>query len=269
MKSRYGRSAAFTLVELLVVIGIIAVMISILLPALNKARRAGQTVSCASNMRQLGFAFNAYINDNHGMIPYAAIDDSSLGWYDNWPHSINQYLGQGAVTAAGRYNAAKVYACPSDKWVLPAGFSPLSYGMTCQGDEPGLIRTTASWGTLNAPPKISRLMPSPEIILLVERHGTALGSAGVQYGNTSSCPYDQHAHMRLDGSYITDRAPDYCPHSDAKTRRWNYLFCDGHVSFLSETETVNKNPGTGNPYGILTNGDFWPTPGKYWSAARD
>lgn len=60
---------AFTLVELLVVIGIIAVLIALLLPALIGAKKQAQKIACASNMRQIGLACLAYVAENRGCLP--------------------------------------------------------------------------------------------------------------------------------------------------------------------------------------------------------
>src|SRR6476646_4303280 len=68
-RSRSQRRSGFTLVELLVVIGIIAVLIGVLLPALNKAREAARQVQCLSNMKQLANAVMMYCGDNKGWMP--------------------------------------------------------------------------------------------------------------------------------------------------------------------------------------------------------
>jgi prepilin-type N-terminal cleavage/methylation domain-containing protein/prepilin-type processing-associated H-X9-DG protein len=68
-RPRAGSRSAFTLVELLVVIGIIALLISVLLPALTKARRAANTIACLANLRSIGQALTIYVTENNGYLP--------------------------------------------------------------------------------------------------------------------------------------------------------------------------------------------------------
>src|SRR5512146_775255 len=77
---RRTTATAFTLVELLVVIGIIGLLLAILLPVLGKARAAARTVACAANLRSIGQAMVMYAAENRGAIPGSGWTSGALFW---------------------------------------------------------------------------------------------------------------------------------------------------------------------------------------------
>ena len=100
----YRKGTLFTLVELLVVISIILILISILLPSLNKARESGESAVCRSNAKQILLGYLSYTADyNDYYLPLAAIDEYS-SWSRRWGHRL--YF-QGYVPQV------KTFLCPT------------------------------------------------------------------------------------------------------------------------------------------------------------
>jgi prepilin-type N-terminal cleavage/methylation domain-containing protein/prepilin-type processing-associated H-X9-DG protein len=113
-------SRAFTLVELLVVIGIIALLISILMPTLSKARAQAQRVVCASNMRQLALAVNIYVKDSNGWLPFVCagnIPANQPGWlYTKSKLSTPRRQAKDAESSVlyKTLRTVNVFRCPND-----------------------------------------------------------------------------------------------------------------------------------------------------------
>jgi prepilin-type N-terminal cleavage/methylation domain-containing protein len=108
---------AFTLVELLVVIGIIAILIGILLPALNSARERARRAVCLSNLRSIGQLFQIYANANKDQIPIGVSGDEMQFNYVIWRRAAGgapKYQAFGLLHMTGLMQDPHVFHCPSD-----------------------------------------------------------------------------------------------------------------------------------------------------------
>ena len=244
------RRRGITLAELLVVLGLIAVLIALLLPVLGKVRRQANVIKCSARLRQLGAAIGMYVNENRGRLPFG-YDGLQRAGPVFWFEPVSQYLGFGR--APGRQLTRADYAkmvCDCPEWEgLKYADDPFGAGLG-HGDV----------GTVyNAEPS-SPIDPGNGLGVMWQ--SGILAYKGPRYYKVTEITYRAERGQVFDGDspYAIvgwDVRPDGMSWTPFPHARWvgldlsrhgarslrepngsNVLFFDGHVALLSPADTM-------------------------------
>jgi prepilin-type N-terminal cleavage/methylation domain-containing protein len=223
--SRPRRCSAFTLVELLVVIGIIALLIGILMPALNRARIQSRTVACASNLHQLGLVFHMYANENKGSVPLYK-ECGPLQWFLFYrPYLVKDEMltspNPGSRNLHRLGELMPVFDCPETENEV---FFNLSGADNANN---GLQRKTFDYMMVcSYPPKLARM--KKDSILMIDHRADLAWFSSVSGGTWPGGFWNIHY---LAGSYAPSYAPGYHHNGGA-----NLMFPDASVAYHKRVE---------------------------------
>src|SRR5213594_1247344 len=184
------KRAAFTLVELLVVVALITVLIAILLPTLGKVRGHAARIACLSNLRQLGIALLSYANENRGVFPGAA--SVLQGQDEDWVHWQPNRDAKNSTLWAHLGGNLEVLKCPlgvPERLGGPAPPYPYSYSVNMRFTSLFTRGVIPAWA--HPPCKLGRVVKPSRKILAAEEDATVIsdGAWHRDSGPNSKMPY--------------------------------------------------------------------------------
>lgn len=238
---RHDEPHGFTLIELLVVISIIALLISILLPALKAARESGKQVTCASQMRQYTMGALMYTMDNDDWIPAYARDGGSDGRLD-YKNTIAPYVG-GETHASGD-TAAETLAKRMRNEELPVRTCPTGLARTGAHFAGGSGGVVAPFVWVNqygpgSPPglRMDDIHRPSDFVMFLDTAAPVMGWDGttVYTPNIYTFSYDASGDGISDSNVSVFSAYNIPYNGAAMIHQGglNWSHCDGHVEYVN------------------------------------